>query len=237
MSSLVKPLNKFGKNGSVSTAEVDISPVSYWRDSGDLAVALEVLSSDAADVTDGTGARTVQFYGVDGDFDEISEQVSLAGTSPVALTNNYARMFRAKVLTAGSGGAVAGTLTLRTVSGATSVLNIDDLNQTLIAAWTVPKDYHLAIHAVSASVLRAAPQNEAADVKLKVREFGGVWQVKHLFSLPTGSAPYRSRLDPPLRVPAKADVKMTAQGSAAGFEVTGWFDGRYRHVSMPWEFS
>lgn len=98
-----------------------------WEGGGDypfLAAAsqLEVLSASAADTAAGTGARQVLVSGLDANYNPISEVLTLNGTTPVPTARSYLRV---NVLTTtgtpGSGKKNAGDLTLRVVSGGTTL--------------------------------------------------------------------------------------------------------------------
>lgn len=84
------------------------------------ATALEVISSSASDAAAGTGARTVRVDYLDGDYSQASQTVTLNGTNAVAMTDTtIIAVNRVVVLTAGSGGVNAGTISVRTVVGST----------------------------------------------------------------------------------------------------------------------
>jgi hypothetical protein len=103
------------------------------------AAALEILSSDANDTALGTGARTVKILGLDADHAEIEETLTMDGVTPVATTLSYLRVYRMFVVTAGTGGVNAGTITLRRPAGPVTQaeIAIGD-NQTLMSQYTIP---------------------------------------------------------------------------------------------------
>jgi hypothetical protein len=74
------------------------------------ATIIKISSSDANDTAAGTGARTVTIYGLDANYNQINETVSLSGQTAVNTTNSYLRVFHLMVNTAGSGGAAAGSI-------------------------------------------------------------------------------------------------------------------------------
>jgi hypothetical protein len=74
------------------------------------ATVIKISSSDANDTAAGTGARTATIVGLDGNYNRISETVSLSGQTAVNTTNSYLRVFHLMVNTAGSGGAAAGSI-------------------------------------------------------------------------------------------------------------------------------
>jgi hypothetical protein len=68
------------------------------------ATVLKVSSSSVNDTSAGTGARTVELSGLDADYNEISELVTLNGQTPVNTTKLFLRINRMVVRSAGSGG-------------------------------------------------------------------------------------------------------------------------------------
>lgn len=86
------------------------SSVVRWASVFDVAYALDVTSSNAADAAAGTGARTVKLYGLDGNFDPLTETLTLNGQTIVTSTKTFRRIFEIVVDTAGSGLANAGDL-------------------------------------------------------------------------------------------------------------------------------
>lgn len=110
------------------------------------AVAVQVLSTSALDAAAGTGARTVRISGLDVAGVEIQEIVTLNGITPVNATLPFWRINQLLCLTAGSTGFNQGTITVRTVVGATSLFAIPPLmgrGQTCI--YTVPAGHSAAI--------------------------------------------------------------------------------------------
>lgn len=174
---------KWGRNSDVDAAE-DI-----WDGGGDYtgfptgsAEKLEILSSDAADTAAGTGARTVRISNLlDGDKNVIDPiVVSLNGVTGVELdaAQTFSRASRVEVLTAGSGGVNAGTLTLRHVSTTTNIFAVVPIgfNNSEVACYTVPAGYKLAINKIymGANLSGGGAQNVSAG--LFVRPEGGAFR-------------------------------------------------------------
>ena len=116
-----KHVYKFGQNVTVGDSVETI-----WAQGGlysypPSATTMTVSSSDTNDTSAGTGARTVLISGLDGDYNEISETITLNGQTPVTTTNSFIRVNRAIVLTAGSGGANAGIIYVGTGTVTTGV--------------------------------------------------------------------------------------------------------------------
>ena len=106
------------------------------------AVSLEVLSDDADDDDQDTGAWTVQVIGLDENWEPQTATITLNGTSAVAVPGSWIRVNRAKVLTAGSSGWNEGEITIRRSSGgATQAIIEATRNQTQVALHTVPAGY------------------------------------------------------------------------------------------------
>lgn len=174
---------RFGRNPDVDAAE-DI-----WGSGGvysgfptGAAEKLEVLSSSANDTAAGTGARTVEISGLlDANGNLLDPvRVTLNGTTPVALdaTQTYSRMSQLRVLTAGSGGGNAGTLTVRhvvTTANIFSVLPIG-LNRTSLAFYTVPAGHKLLINRLFSSMAISTGSAGSASLSFLARPSGGVFE-------------------------------------------------------------
>jgi len=143
-----RALYKFGYNPDVDGTEETV-----WAEGGnyvwpDNAVTVFASSSSANDTGGGTGANTITIQGLDEDYNEIEESVTLNGQTQVATQLSYLRVYRAFVTLAGSSGTSGGTIYLGS-SGAsggvpnTVYANLGLGNQTQIAAYTVPAGYTL----------------------------------------------------------------------------------------------
>ena len=140
-------IHKFGRNSAVGTSLVPLTSSGVYR-TPTSAVALELVSDSVNDAAAGTGARTIEVIGLGSDWKEQSETVTMNGTSTVALTNSFTRVYRMRVITSGtyatqSAPSHNSTITLRE-SGAgqtwTTINSIDSFGfgQSLIGAYSVP---------------------------------------------------------------------------------------------------
>lgn len=110
------------------------------------ATKLEILSASASDTAAGTGARTVTVQGLDGNFNQISETMTLNGVTPVQSVNSYLRVNDMRVVTSGSGHKNAGDITLRvTGAGATQSLAKAGYNYAKQCVFTVPSGFTLLV--------------------------------------------------------------------------------------------
>ena len=147
-------VNKFGRNGAVGTSLTHVS-ISGVYQTPTTAQSLELLSSNAADGVAGAGARKVLVEGLDSNFDLQQEEVIMDGLTPVALTNQFIRVFRMTVSESGSYVTISvpshvGQITLRGAGvGATWVVidTIEEattgfgIGQSQIGTYTVPRGY------------------------------------------------------------------------------------------------
>jgi hypothetical protein len=146
---------KYGVNNAVNgsgTAE-DIWPIGTIRVLPSAAAVVSTVSSSIQDDADlvGTGAWTVQIEGLDADYVELTETVTLNGTGAVTTNASFLRINRAYVVTAGSGETNAGNITL-SISGVAQAYIEALEGQTHQCMLTVPAgktffvtDYHAIV--------------------------------------------------------------------------------------------
>lgn len=214
-------IHKFGENNDVDAAE------DLWDGGGDYswpaaAAATTIQSTSANDTAAGTGARTVRVYGLDSNYLSVQEDVTLNGITAVSLTHQYIRVFRSKVLTAGSVGTNDGTITIQ--HGATTIGRISaSMGQTLMALYTIPADYTYGIMTQWYASLSDSNANRAR-VALMAREQGGAWQTKELAGI-SDSSNYIYPFSMPQIYPAKTDIKIKVLSvSSTNAQVSGGFD-------------
>lgn len=218
-------VNKFGRNPDIdSGTDEDI-----WDGGGDwvpptVARTHDLASTDADDTSDGAGARTVEIYGLDSDYNEISEVVTLAGASDVETTNTYLRIHRMIVRTAGATGSNEGTITATANVDATVTAQINvGNNQTLMAIYTVPAGYTCFVMNYYWGVNKQTAT--AVQATLLVRPPGEVWQVKHMSGAHTqGSTDVNHHFGVPLKIDEKCDIRMRAGVTANNSDIPSGFD-------------
>jgi len=130
-----------------------------------------LVSTQAADAAAGTGARTIQVYGLKTwETPESSEIVTLNGASNVATANSYVIIHRMKCLTFGSGQQNAGIITATAATDATVTAAIQaGEGQTLMAIYGVPHEQELRIYQAYAEITRKTGTPEA-DIRLFLME-------------------------------------------------------------------
>jgi|DEB0MinimDraft_6_1074348.scaffolds.fasta_scaffold36496_1 hypothetical protein len=228
-----KPLFKFGNNASVGNSLETI-----WSEGGlyvypPSASVMTVSSSSTADTSAGTGARTVTVFGLDADYNEISETVTLNGQTAVNTTKSYLRVNRMIVRSAGSGGANAGVIYTGTgtiTSGVpanvyASINGVTGSNQSLMALWTVPSGY--TAYLLQYDISNGTTSNTPAVCKmiLAVRPYGEVFQSKDVKSLTTGMH-VEETFSVPVKVAEKSDIEVRAISSSGSvsFDISAAFE-------------
>lgn len=140
-------IHKFGASDVVATSETTIWPEGGRYVFPTSAVTMTVSSSDANDTSAGTGGRTVQIYGLDSNYDLIDETISMNGQTAVYTTNQYLRIYRLRVITAGSSQINEGTIYIGTgalTAGKPAVVYgciVIAEGQSLLGYYTVPNKY------------------------------------------------------------------------------------------------
>jgi hypothetical protein len=148
------------------------------------ATTLDIVSTDGNDTEEGTGARTVRLEGLDTDYAEITEDVTLTGATPVTTTNKFLRLNLFYVLTSGSGGANAGVITATENGGVTVLGTMVFFNDTATTEiYTVPA-------AKKAYLKKVWGNHEHSlttfEYHFHYRILGGVWRTVSDFDVQTG---------------------------------------------------
>lgn len=192
---------KFGRNGVINTGTAEDvwenggtytgQPVSYTPDT------VEILSSSVNDTSAGSGARTVRISGLKSSTSSsyTSEDLTLNGTTAVTSSNSWWRINRAYVLTAGTGGENAGTLTVRgSLDNAVIFLTISaGRNQSNVACYTVPANREILIKQLKISITRASGAAGSALLSIRARIPNGVYRSIETYDLQTGPAIIENR--------------------------------------------
>lgn len=123
------------------------------------AAALSFVSTDAADAAAGTGARTLLAKGLDANYEEIEETVTMNGLTPVVTTKLFLRGNLYEVASAGSGQKNAGAISV--THGATIIGGIlAGKSRSAQSHYTVPAGKN-------AYVMRDWAHANAADVTIR----------------------------------------------------------------------
>jgi len=226
-------LLKFGTRTSIAAA----TQSTIWEGPTALyaymstAQQLKVSSSSAQDGPGGTGFLTMRVHGLDANWNEISEVITMNGTSVVTTTNSFIRIYRAYGVTSGSSLTNVGTITITNNAGTVTqlVINAND-GQTLMTLWTVPvgKVAYLVNGTLSTD------SNKGVRVSLFTRlNDGGTlypWQIKYRAYIFSGNNSFPFTI--PFVIPAKTDleVRVTTPASAGTTSAGATFELWYENV-------
>jgi len=175
-------VNQFGNNDTITTQPADI-----WDAGRDVAgdrifeypfltsaEILDISSSSGSDTSAGTGARTLEIFGLNFQYESIKETIILNGTSNVSTVQQYLRVNQIVVRSAGSAGLNIGKITAISQSSASRVAQINPVeNRSLMAIFTVPAEHQGCFIKYYGSVNRK--QAAAIDITLRIRLFNEVF--------------------------------------------------------------
>ena len=189
------------------------------------AVATEIVSTDDNDGKTGapsaSGARTVFIDGIDGSGARVTETVTLDGTTAVtSLANDYLRINRASVASAGTGLTNAGAISIRHTTGPVVIGYIAaGVGQTETCAFTVPVGKQLQFTYLSVS----STVSTTVKAKLWHKDLNGVTRISATLSNAGSGMPLVMPESMPLVYAATEDVWITVDvgnnGSGSGFWV------------------
>lgn len=199
---------KFGEN-----LDVDGELETVW-DVGGLytyltsAGVLTVTSNDGDDSASGTGARTVTVEGLDADYNQVSETLTVGGG---AGSVEFYRVFRAFVASSGSTGTNEGTITV--AQGATTLAQIrtvgtptsTGLGQTFMSIYTVPAGYTGFIYQFDVSTAKSD-----GNIFLVKRGHtdNGTWRSQDIIHANVNSIERNYKF--PLKIEEKNDIEVRA---------------------------
>lgn len=152
------------------------------------ATPMTVSSTSSSDTALGIGARTVLLQGLNANYEEVEEIISLAGQTPVVTVNSYLRLHGLRVLTvddsnelANLGNIYVGTGTV--VAGVPATVHLLALtgeNVTAISRYTVPANHTGFILEHGFSVVGS---NDRAECYILSRKLGEVFRTRRRFML------------------------------------------------------
>lgn len=205
----VSYINKFGRNPDIDdqTTE-DIWSVGNSYPFPTTAEQLDVVSSSPNDTTAGTGARTIEIQGLDSNFDELTETVTMNGTTPVTTTNLFLRVNRLVLKTTGSNSRNEGDIT---IDNSTDTIAQMDQNEgsSFQAIYTVPNGKTAYVLGGYATLSRKpkASGRKFGCVKFQVRKFGDGFRSLFSGDLNTeGDSSFQYAYPIPEKIEEKSDV-------------------------------
>lgn len=141
-------VHKFGKNSSTAAGEAIAEPggaYPYLNFSGSFNIRV-ASGGNAADTSAGTGARTIKVQGLDASGLIAEETITLAGTSATTDgTQNWSRVLRAFVATAGTGRVNAGNIVVEKTDGTDLATIVAGEGQSELGYLMVPPGFQCAL--------------------------------------------------------------------------------------------
>lgn len=216
----------FGYNPDLDTTEESVWPNGGTVPHGQVASVLKVSSDSASDDAGGTGALTLLIEGLDADYKEVSEVVTLDGQTAVNTTKTYHAINNLTVLTTGSAGHNVGTIYLGTgnVNAGVPAVIWDLINPTYnqrtTAHYTIPAGY---TGYLSEGIFTSGQASGSTGItgKLLSGDPTGTLRVSAVVAINNGSVDYDFKY--PLQIPEKHCVGATAIGASNNNLVSAMF--------------
>jgi len=215
-------INKFGRNQDIDTTSEDVwdgGGIYTFSTTADITHAVSASASDTFDI---------RVIGLDTNWDEVIQDVTLTGTTAVALTTPLIRCYRAYNIsaTAALGNIQVG---VGTTTGSFSAANLraqitQGFEQTLMAIYSIPRGKTGYATNFWASLNRTGA-SASVDTTVNIRNFGGVFRALLTTGCITSATSLFQRdWNPYPAIEEKTDVKISAISSANNTDISAGFD-------------
>ena len=205
-------VHKFGLNDSVGSGAFETvwdgnNTYTYPSSSG-------TATATSSDTDDNTG--TVKIFGLDSNYDLAEETLTIGGS---AGTVSFIRVFRSVMITANTGTANVGTITI-TVSSTTVAQIRAGYGQTLMCVYTIPRNYNAYLMQIDLGSSKDL-ENEIRFISKEI-DNGNVWNTRAFITTRGGFMEKNYAV--PVKFTEKTDLELVAKASAtssvsAGFEL------------------
>jgi len=209
---------KFGRVTGVNNSLVDI-----WDGEGGTAsqyvfppsaIQFHVVSTSGSDDLGSTGIEKIMIVGLDANYAEQTEEVTMDGTTIVTTTKSFLRINYCYATQAGSAGVAVGKITIKNVANTITYSSISiGLTACRTLVYTVPasKTLYLTSITVASGAGGNALKLNAVTFTPKYRLFNST------VFLPAGeflslNNEIARPLEVPAKFPAKTDIKLSVQG-------------------------
>ena len=218
------PVSKFGRNPDIDVGTEDIwSQGGTWAAPTTARVHAIVSSSNNDGAGSLAGALTVSVNGLDANYGDATETVTLAGTTPVNTLISYVIIHRMIVLTAGATGSNIGTITATAATDGTVTNSIViGKNQTQLAVYQIPVSYTGYLWRFGGSMNGGANAN--VDLELFAKPFGGVYDLKGTVNMNVAAGAVSRDYHTPLAFTEKTTLKIVGTSDTVNSNVVGNFD-------------
>lgn len=164
-------LRRFGYNPDIDTTTL---PEDIWGAGGvytfpSTTETLNVSSSSGNDTSGGTGMRVVRITGLDSNYDEISEDVTLNGTSAVLTSKSFRMVHSCFGISSGSSEQNEGNITIANSSSALTLAYIPaNQGQTQQTFHIVPRGHVWLVDTVVSSTIRQGTGAFSVDYEIQI---------------------------------------------------------------------
>jgi hypothetical protein len=222
--------NIYGRNTNIGTSEEDV-----W-DGGGAWIAptaprvhqIASTSTDDDGVALGVGARTLEIFGLTTwDSTEVSEVITMRGTTNVPTANSYVIIHRMVVRQKGPTSPNVGLITATADTDLTVTAEISpDIGQTQMAVYGIPSTQTAFVTNIRADVQRVPATAFIATVKINTEPTSVLptFVVLETVSGHTQGPRSERGYNPYIRVPGPAIFKITAAASAVNSDTSASFD-------------
>ena len=210
-------IHKFGAVPAMSqntTGTIwDINDTTYPWSSFDTAGTLSIPAVNASD-----NGKSIVLVGLDNDYLELTETVTVSSSGATTTTQSFKRIFRAYV----TNGSITNVGDIVVQKGGTTVATIKaGKAQTLMAVYTVPAGK-------TGYILKGVATCQAgadATGDMFVRYFGqDSFRVGHTFEVSGTGGEYLYDFGVPVKIPAKSDIDVRCSVRSNNARVTAAFD-------------
>ena len=193
---------------------------------------MTVVSTSANDAAAGTGVRSIHIAYLDANWNEMTEIVTLNGTSAVdTVATGIKFVNHIHTATAGSGALAAGVIKIYKKGDASTVYNLIDIggNMSLTVSRMIPAGKTFYLYGWQCSTTAGKP----TFVRIRSTDFDGVLhghgETPHIFIFKdpaaTQDSTYVKNFPFPVKIPSKSIIKVTAWATQANGNVAASFDG------------
>jgi hypothetical protein len=225
-------IEKFGQAPSVTTST---DPADLWEGSAISGAEIYTFSTtadiDRLSSSDNGDTQDIQIFGLDSNWEEVTQTVTLTGQTPVALSTSLIRVYRMinRGTTDLAGTAycfVNGSTTNGVPDTATDIRAVIDNgnNQTLMGIYTVPANKTGYFWGGYVSAASSGVQNQSADFTWRARLFGEVFAIKSKITvMGSGKSSWDYTYKIPVALPEKTDVLIRVDEVSATMGLAGGF--------------
>ena len=216
----METFRKFGMNPDLDAGTEEVWPLGTVKTLPTSAAVISIVSDDAADTAAGTGGRTIHIRGLDANYNQIEETVTLNGLTPVVTTQLFLRVNFMWVVTAGSGQVNAGNIT-GSIGGNPQIYVEAEEGACHCTGYCVPAEHVLYLEHLHVTTGRIGNADTAIRFQVKASDADASWQTQ------SDTFPYETSMDLVgiYVVPEKTDIRVLAVTTATNSNVAVEYDG------------